>query len=194
MGRSTRSSRRTALEQINLDLALLGRRLIRVPDHARRQPRAVGLLAQDDEAATSNGHRLGRPLGRKRDGERHHLISEIAPPVDLAGGCVERDGLASRRHVRLDRRPAAHVCGVRRHPDGVRRVNRAYASPISGKNCLLVLLLGPLDRRSEEHTSELQSQSNLVCRLLLEKKKKNQDECYCTKNVYGTHYRTVYHN
>src|SRR5438270_4231794 len=34
-------------------------------------------------------------------------------------------------------------------------------------------------RRSEEHTSELQSQSNLVCRLLLEKKKKNkknQDE------------------
>src|SRR2546430_6443911 len=29
-------------------------------------------------------------------------------------------------------------------------------------------------RRSEEHTSELQSQSNLVCRLLLEKKKKNK--------------------
>src|SRR2546430_6912464 len=28
--------------------------------------------------------------------------------------------------------------------------------------------------RSEEHTSELQSQSNLVCRLLLEKKKKRQ--------------------
>src|SRR2546430_3531042 len=32
------------------------------------------------------------------------------------------------------------------------------------------LRLGAL-RRSEEHTSELQSQSNLVCRLLLEKKK-----------------------
>src|SRR2546430_10209187 len=32
------------------------------------------------------------------------------------------------------------------------------------------------DERSEEHTSELQSQSNLVCRLLLEKKKK----CDCT--------------
>src|SRR5688572_31970751 len=29
--------------------------------------------------------------------------------------------------------------------------------------------------RSEEHTSELQSQSNLVCRLLLEKKKKKHD-------------------
>src|SRR2546430_10215845 len=33
------------------------------------------------------------------------------------------------------------------------------------------LLRGSLSRRSEEHTSELQSQSNLVCRLLLEKKK-----------------------
>src|SRR2546427_5300812 len=32
---------------------------------------------------------------------------------------------------------------------------------------------GKLLERSEEHTSELQSQSNLVCRLLLEKKKKN---------------------
>src|SRR2546430_4344249 len=31
---------------------------------------------------------------------------------------------------------------------------------------------GDRDARSEEHTSELQSQSNLVCRLLLEKKKK----------------------
>src|SRR2546430_16223251 len=31
-----------------------------------------------------------------------------------------------------------------------------------------------LERRSEEHTSELQSQSNLVCRLLLEKKKKTK--------------------
>src|SRR5256886_5686183 len=29
----------------------------------------------------------------------------------------------------------------------------------------------PIGSRSEEHTSELQSQSNLVCRLLLEKKK-----------------------
>src|SRR2546427_5905965 len=33
--------------------------------------------------------------------------------------------------------------------------------------------------RSEEHTSELQSQSNLVCRLLLEKKKKKKE--YKTK-------------
>src|SRR2546427_8310555 len=35
-----------------------------------------------------------------------------------------------------------------------------------------VLAIIPKFLRSEEHTSELQSQSNLVCRLLLEKKKK----------------------
>src|SRR2546430_4036292 len=37
---------------------------------------------------------------------------------------------------------------------------------------------GKLCTRSEEHTSELQSQSNLVCRLLLEKKKKSK-VCIC---------------
>src|SRR2546427_6821203 len=36
-----------------------------------------------------------------------------------------------------------------------------------------------VSERSEEHTSELQSQSNLVCRLLLEKKKKH-DRTHCT--------------
>src|SRR2546422_6071222 len=35
------------------------------------------------------------------------------------------------------------------------------------------LPLVPLDPRSEEHTSELQSRLHLVCRLLLEKKKQN---------------------
>src|SRR2546430_10134417 len=35
-----------------------------------------------------------------------------------------------------------------------------------------------IDCRSEEHTSELQSQSNLVCRLLLEKKNKNPQHMY----------------
>src|SRR5688572_31721558 len=37
---------------------------------------------------------------------------------------------------------------------------------------VVVHLFPDVEDRSEEHTSELQSQSNLVCRLLLEKKKK----------------------
>src|SRR2546427_9428069 len=43
-------------------------------------------------------------------------------------------------------------------------------------------LPGP-GERSEEHTSELQSQSNLVCRLLLEKKKKHTPYLYSTSSV-----------
>src|SRR2546427_4764100 len=35
-------------------------------------------------------------------------------------------------------------------------------------------VIAGINARSEEHTSELQSQSNLVCRLLLEKKKKQK--------------------
>src|SRR5438445_6294291 len=38
--------------------------------------------------------------------------------------------------------------------------------------------LWPSNRRSEEHTSELQSRQYLVCRLLLEKKKKKQQMEY----------------
>src|SRR5256886_9557410 len=42
-------------------------------------------------------------------------------------------------------------------------------------------------RRSEEHTSELQSQSNLVCRLLLEKKKMRvRDRSGEIRNLQGT--------
>src|SRR5260370_25998199 len=45
----------------------------------------------------------------------------------------------------------------------------------------------PDDVRSEEHTSELQSHLNLVCRLLLEKKKKKQ-----TENTQ-THHTVLHH-
>src|SRR5438034_2086895 len=42
-------------------------------------------------------------------------------------------------------------------------------------------------RRSEEHTSELQSHSDLVCRLLLEKKKKKKKKSYRqSKTIHNT--------
>src|SRR3712207_8185661 len=61
--------------------------------------------------------------------------------------------------------------------------NREGVSGLSG-----ISWLGPYDAaegRSEEHTSELQSRQYLVCRLLLEKKKKIQQTTrmtYCTRN------------
>src|SRR2546430_4205543 len=54
-------------------------------------------------------------------------------------------------------------------PNAPRRVALAVLGTAYAGILLSALL--PLRRRSEEHTSELQSQSNLVCRLLLEKKK-----------------------
>src|SRR5690606_41886300 len=41
--------------------------------------------------------------------------------------------------------------------------------------------------RSEEHTSELQSRENLVCRLLLEKKKKKKSEALSTATESNIH-------
>src|SRR2546427_5414250 len=55
-----------------------------------------------------------------------------------------------------------------RHEHGdARAVDRGEVSPLPAA------VRSAYSARSEEHTSELQSQSNLVCRLLLEKKKKN---------------------
>src|SRR3989449_2479086 len=57
-------------------------------------------------------------------------------------------------------------------------LNLSYASvnaPIAG-------ITGRAQQRSEEHTSELQSRLHLVCRLLLEKKKKKED----TKQVFAS--------
>src|SRR2546427_4841168 len=70
-----------------------------------------------------------------------------------------------------DRIEAAHV-----EQDGVRRRRETPAVQVGGT---VQPLVEPAEQddgeqghreRSEEHTSELQSQSNLVCRLLLEKK------------------------
>src|SRR2546430_12006290 len=49
---------------------------------------------------------------------------------------------------------------------------------------------GNPEARSEEHTSELQSQSNLVCRLLLEKKKKNKKYSDIIASHYSNHMHT----
>src|SRR5256885_8707627 len=46
------------------------------------------------------------------------------------------------------------------------------AAPIQLCHCKVLVSHQAQQRRSEEHTSELQSPCNLVCRLLLEKKKK----------------------
>src|SRR2546422_2977954 len=51
-----------------------------------------------------------------------------------------------------------------------------YAAKVAVGFLVVPVLVSGLGRRSEEHTSELQSRLHLVCRLLLEKKKKNETE------------------
>src|SRR2546430_11266892 len=60
---------------------------------------------------------------------------------------------------------------------------RAYGQWLTMKEPTWANVHYPTIDRSEEHTSELQSQSNLVCRLLLEKKKKTQ----YTPTIYEQH-------
>src|SRR5690606_40534400 len=79
-----------------------------------------------------------------------------------------------------------------------RIINRAQVAMVIAKTAIEVMILTPVIfrfenikdkkpnvsdnnpleiKRSEEHTSELQSRENLVCRLLLEKKKNKKGAC-----------------
>src|SRR5690242_21600513 len=72
------------------------------------------------------------------------------------------------KHTRIVRVLAHHLSGERERE---RRLAEVVLEP--GESVLDPRCVGHrIDRRSEEHTSELQSHGNLVCRLLLEKKKK----------------------
>src|SRR2546425_5263074 len=83
-------------------------------------------------------------------------------------GETPRRGLVCRcagfaRHCRLLREPGSHAAAAR---------VRASPQPCDESQVRLALLRAIW--RSEEHTSELQSLAYLVCRLLLEKKKKKK--------------------
>src|SRR2546425_7013976 len=91
---------------------------------------------------------------------RHDAVRAAAsPPQSIPGGGIGRgaEPPSEEKHV---------VVGTAGHID-------------HGKTALVKALTGIDTDRSEEHTSELQSLAYLVCRLLLEKKKriKVQDVC-----------------
>src|SRR2546430_15842033 len=66
-----------------------------------------------------------------------------------------------------------HVLGANLRMDAGKIPGHVRADQAAGQGGPLGGHWRHVGRRSEEHTSELQSQSNLVCRLLLEKKKKS---------------------
>src|SRR2546426_5681413 len=67
-------------------------------------------------------------------------------------------------------------------PDG--KLVASVKEQSSGQTSLRIRLEGRKKERSEEHTSELQSPCNLVCRLLLEKKKRR-----C--GIHSSHLRRI---
>src|SRR5436190_7655914 len=83
-------------------------------------------------------------------------------------------------YTTLFRSPCTHSSVAR--PGGTERPATGRAAAGRGTTGVI--------ERSEEHTSELQSHSDLVCRLLLEKKKKKHSECSkyvtdCNANFVG---------
>src|SRR2546427_3542717 len=95
-------------------------------------------------------HEIRRPSG---SGRRRRNPEALAEAVEHLLGSAQRL-LANRGGI--DGRPEGAVQPQVHAERAVRQLARAV--------------------RSEEHTSELQSQSNLVCRLLLEKKKKKSNK------------------
>src|SRR5260221_4242932 len=80
------------------------------------------------------------------------------------------DLVSRRRHTRSLCDWSSDVCSSDRKST---RLNSSHTVISYAVFCL----------RSEEHTSELQSHSDLVCRLLLEKKKPTADEGFCVNQV-----------
>src|SRR5256886_9686332 len=83
-----------------------------------------------------------------------------------------------RRHEPEGREDHHHERQLHGEPDGDQELRREREVSVGGDDGREHLRLKAeqhaQDVRSEEHTSELQSQSNIVCRLLLEKKKKKK--------------------
>src|SRR5688572_1453679 len=105
----------------------------------------------------------------------HTLIDVTSWLLEKPGGYLSNDVLPPG--LWLDNMPNFEF-GVLTQCRDLARVLRNYHSRSQSQSIEDVELDRLRLRRSEEHTSELQSQSNLVCRLLLEKKKTNSHHPY----------------
>src|SRR2546427_7099984 len=112
---------------------------------------------------------LADRLWRCRGGDLDQ--AERLPDFDAADVALREARLADQRADEILRRRAVLLSDV--HED-------LHAPGVGDRGWGDLFPLPPspfLKQRSEEHTSELQSQSNLVCRLLLEKKKRQIGDC-----------------
>src|SRR2546422_6953714 len=119
--------------------------------------RAMGAAALEPGALDAVG-------GARRAGVQTALWTNNARPVTLPA--LERLGLAPLLDLVVTR---DDMTALKPDPDGWRIIAEHFgARQPSGSGLSAVM------SRSEEHTSELQSRLHLVCRLLLEKKKRDE--------------------
>src|SRR5439155_14958422 len=108
--------------------------------------------------------------------QAHPTVFRARSPTTLGGPPAQVPILASPRPMEpltKDLRIGVDGAGARVKQLGVEEIASLRILPCpSSPN--VRRLVGVILKRSEEHTSELQSRGHLVCRLLLEKKKKKQ--------------------
>src|SRR5256886_3856703 len=109
-------------------------------------------------------------------GEQQELLpaGDPAGPVGVDPGRVavaHNHPCGTARRICEEQIEPVLVAIEAREPELGRRIGEVHGRDV---DVLVGAEVDPRRTRSEEHTSELQSQSNLVCRLLLEKKKNNE--------------------
>src|SRR5690606_19038499 len=134
---------------------------------------AIAILSNGDRRAAAH-----RDIQRWALEHELGLRSTDPEPITLPAEALERVvGTYKRPHSTI-------TLSV---DEGRLKAEIQMSSPLTGETeTLPPLFMSPLSEqefivtRSEEHTSELQSRENLVCRLLLEKKKKAVDQTHLT--------------
>src|SRR5207253_6844553 len=111
---------------------------------------------------------------------RHNVLNALATIALADGRGVPRDaieealrsfrGVARRMQIRGEAAGVTVVDDFAHHPTAIRATIEGARTRWPRRR--LWVAFEPRSNRSEEHTSELQSRGHLVCRLLLEKKKK----------------------
>src|SRR5687767_15726300 len=79
------------------------------------------------------------------------------------------------------------------HARDIHNLMGAFLQPDDVTIHLIFYRFLSVNRRSEEHTSELQSLAYLVCRLLLEKKKTYKDSFTCYRALYPSYSISIDH-
>src|SRR5207249_11646537 len=129
----------------------------------RREPERLG-EAGSHELDRRSEHQVGQAATGEQVA-RDTRPDDVADPHQL-GGCLREDGGPGVKAERLARNVRPE-----REPGLQKLVHEPDAEG--------------LKHRSEEHTSELQSRFDLVCRLLLEKKKKQSKYRYSESQLYN---------